>query len=312
MGLRERVERLMPTRRGPSLRLGLRNLYMVPTRFGFLWLGASLLLQVVAVQMQRNGPLLLSFLLLGLFLLTMHLTPLNLRGVELASGTPAAGHAGTALAYPLRLHCPGRCEGLELQLGKGPLQRLGPLEKGEHRLAPVWTAGQRGWQSPGPVRLQTTAPLGLFVCWTRWEPAAPQLVYPAQRAGPVRETSRPRASRSEPAAGSRRAEGAEGDEWHDLRPHRPEDGSTRLAWKLVAQGRGRYSKSFLAPAAAERLLAPDPALPLETALEHLSERIGRLHGLGETYGLQLPDQEIPPAAGAAQRDRCLAALALTR
>ncbi|MFN5697797.1 MAG: hypothetical protein ACK486_12310, partial [Cyanobacteriota bacterium] len=86
---------------------------------------------------------------------------------------------------------------------------------------------------------------------------------------------------------------------------------TRLAWKLVAQGRGNYSKSFRSPASEERLLAPDPALPLETALEHLSERIGRLHGLGETYGLLLPDREIPPASGAAQRDRCLAALAET-
>ena len=58
---------------GTQLRLGLRNLFILPTRFGLLWLAAAGLLQLVAIQMRSNGTLLLSFLLLGLMLLAMHL-----------------------------------------------------------------------------------------------------------------------------------------------------------------------------------------------------------------------------------------------
>ena len=85
-----------------------------------------------------------------------------------------------------------------------------------------------------------------------------------------------------------------------------------LAWKLVAQGRGHHAKQFVDPEAAAPLLAPDPAVPFEQALEHLSERIWRLHGQGARYGLALGGELIPAGAGTGQRDRCLAALATCR
>ena len=100
-----------------------------------------------------------------------------------------------------------------------------------------------------------------------------------------------------------------GEEWHDLRPHRPEDSPSRLAWALLAQGRGSYSKRFASPGEPPPLLAPDPSLPREQALEHLSERIWRLHGQGVPYGLSVGATAIPPDHGSAHRDRCLQALA---
>jgi uncharacterized protein (DUF58 family) len=87
-----------------------------------------------------------------------------------------------------------------------------------------------------------------------------------------------------------RREGSE--EWQDLRPHRPEDSPSRLAWSLVAQGRGSFSKRFVGPSESPPLLAPDPTLPFEQALEHLSERIWRLHGQGASYGLALRGERI--------------------
>jgi uncharacterized protein (DUF58 family) len=295
---------------GERLRLGLRNLYIVPTRFGWFWLAGLLLLQVVGIQLQSHGPLLLSFLMLGLLLLALHLTHFNLQGLELAAADPQPGHAHTGLAYPLRLHCPGRCEGLRLRFGREPLGPVLALAAGEHQLSVPWTPCRRGLQRPGLLRLQTTAPLGLFLCWSRWEPTVPQLVYPARRPGPV--LTLPQASADEPSATAPvdRQEGSE--EWRDLSPHRPEDGSSRVAWKLVAQGRGRYAKRFNDPSQHTPWLAADPAVPFERALEHLSEQIYRLHGRGASYGLVLGSERIPAGRGLAQRQRCLAALALCR
>lgn len=296
---------------GERLRLGLRNLYIVPTRFGWFWLAGLLLLQVVGIQLQSNGPLLLSFLMLGLFLLALHLTHFNLQGLELVVGTPQPGFAGLPLAYPLQLHCRSRCEGLRLGFDAGVMAAPQAFDRGDHSLSVPWQPQRRGLQQPGCLRLQTTAPLGLFICWTRWRPAVPQLVWPAPVAGPVRLLNE-----AEPLQAPAQAKGdalQEGSEdWRDLQPHRPEDGASRVAWKLLAQGRGSFSKRFAAPPEATPLLAPDPALPFEQALEHLSERIWRLHGQGGSFGLLLRGQRIPAGSGAAHRDRCLTALALCR
>jgi uncharacterized protein (DUF58 family) len=293
---------------GPRIRLGLRNLYILPTRFGWLWLGGVGMLQLVGIQLQRNGPLLLSFLMLGLFLLSLHLTHFNLQGLELACAEPPPGFAGVPLAYPLDLRSRGRCEGLQVGFEGGPLDPPRHLDPGQHALAVVWTPRQRGLQPPGCLRLQTTAPLGLFVCWSRWRPSVPQLVYPARRVGSVQRLTPPDREAGGLAPEGNRREGSE--EWHDLRPHRPEDSPSRLAWTLVAQGRGSFSKRFVGAGERAPLLAPDPSLPFEQALEHLSEQIWRLHGQGASYGLALRGQRIPPASGGAHRDRCLSALAL--
>ncbi|MEA5411466.1 hypothetical protein VB737_06790, partial [Synechococcus sp. BA-120 BA3] len=117
---------------GERVRLRMRNLYILPTRFGWLWLAGTVLLQVVGVQMQSNGTLLLSFLMLSLFLLTLHLTHFNLQGVELACGVPAPGFAGEPVPYPIRVRCPGRSEGVRLRLvGSAPGPALS-LAAGEH------------------------------------------------------------------------------------------------------------------------------------------------------------------------------------
>lgn len=295
---------------GDSLRLGLRNLYILPTRFGWAWLAGLLVLQVVGIQMQTNGPLLLSYLMLGLFLLALNLTHFNLQGLMLAVADPQPGFAGGSLLYPLRLRNRSRCEGLQLGFGGDPLLAVPVLPPGEHLLPVPWTPGGRGLQRPGCLRLQTTAPLGLFVCWSHWQPAVAQLVYPARIAGPVRRLNEPGTPlASLAAASSDRLEGCE--EWRELRPHRPEDGASRLVWKLLARGRGRYAKRFSDPGEPlPAVLALDPCLPLERGLEHLCECICRLHGQGQAYGLVLPDGTISAGSGPAQRHRSLAALAL--
>ena len=136
----------------------------------------------------------------------------------------------------------------------------------------------------------------------------PQLVIPAPRRGPVGQAQ----THAEPEEGARTSSRGEtgGDLWQDLQPHRPEDGARRLAWRLLAQGRGAHAKRFVAPLAEAPLLTPAAGIPLERALEHLSAAILRLHGEGASYGLVLGPTTIPPGRGPGHRDRCLEALAL--
>lgn len=295
---------------GDGLRLHLRNLYIVPTRFGGLWLAGAALLQVVGIQTQRNGPLLLSFLLLALLLLAMHLTHANLQGLELRCAAPAPGFADAPLSYPLLLHSDSWREGIELRLGDGPPSPPLRLRAGSNPLLLEWNCRRRGFQTPAALLIRSTAPLGLFVCWSRWQPPVPQLVIPARRRGPVALAASPL---PKPTAGPTAAASGEGiDHWHDLRPQRPEDSQSRLAWKALAQGRGRLTKQFQADAHQPPWLTLAAQVPHEQALEHLSAAVWQRSRAGERFGLLLPDQPIPPGQGKEHRERCLRALALCR
>jgi uncharacterized protein (DUF58 family) len=285
-----------------------------PTRFGGLWLAGAAILLLLGIQLQSNGPLLVGHLMLGLFLLALPLTRAHLQVLELRCGRPRPGFAGSELPYPLVVRCAGRCEGVRVALEGKVAVPLGTLPPGEHRIALRWRPRRRGLQRPGRVHLSTTAPLGMVRCRRRWDPEVPQLVYPERRVGPVRlltPGALPSGATPAAAAGPPGREETQGD-WRDLRPHRQGEAPGRLAWKLFAQGRGRHAKQFGDASGRAVLLAPDPDLPEEEALQHLSERIWRLHGQGARYGLRLRERWIPAGEGAAQRDRCLEALARCR
>jgi uncharacterized protein (DUF58 family) len=306
------AERFGRVQQGESLRLGLRNLYILPSRFGGLWLAGAGLLLVVGIQTQRNGPFLLGYLLLALLLLALHLTHFNLQGLELRCGQPRPGFAGETLLYPIHLRSTCPREAISLRLA-GPTSEGGSvplrLSAGSRTVGLTWSSTARGLQRPGPLLIRSSAPLGLFVCWSRWQPARTQLVYPARHPGPVAAA----AAAGSPPGTAEQDQGLEGsDHWHDLRPQRPQDSQSRLAWKVLAQGRGRLSKTFRDPAGVPLLLAPDPGVPRERALEHLSAAVWQRSQRGECFGLVLPAQSIPPGRGREHRERCLQALALSR
>ena len=305
-------DRLIRRHRRATHRLGLRTLYILPSGFGWLWLVSGGVLFILGVQGSSHGALLLAYLGLGLFLLAPYLTQFNLQGLELRCGSPAPGFAGEVLSYPVQAKSRDQrlALGARFRRSEGDLGWNGTLEPGQQWLAVPWRPSQRGLQTPGRLRLQSSAPLGLFVCWTLWDPPAPQLVYPARRPGPVVELDRPQTRERDQAPDGSDDQAGGSEHWRELTPHRPEEGLARLAWKQLARSGERYGKRFADPQPRPPLLAADPSLPREQALEHLSARIWQLAASGESYGLVLGDKTIPAAAGATQLDRCLAALAL--
>ena len=289
---------LMRRRQGLELRLGLRTLYVLPTRFGLLWLATAGLLYLVGLQMRSNGSLLLSFLLLGLMLLSMHLTHDNLQGLHLRCCEPEPSFAGQAAPYPLLIQSRHAKQRLELQFrGADPLV-LQRLPAGETAVDLPWPASERGWQTPGRLHIETTAPLGLFVCWSSWEPSRQQLIYPARRSGPVVVEHQ-----------DLQSDGLE--EWQDVKPHRPGERLALVDWTSLAKGRRLQSKQFADPSEQSLMLAAAPGLNREQALEHLAYCIWQMHQRGAIYGLRLAGQTIPPFDGVQHRDACLALLATT-
>lgn len=107
------------------------------------------------------------------------------------------------------------------------------------------------------------------------------------------------------------------DEWEGLRPWRRGDPLRWVAWKKVARqsenGRDDWiSRDFALPSGRRCWLEPartglsDP----EQILSRLCAWVLAAEAQGLDYGLRLGGLEITPGQGAAQRQRCLEALAL--
>lgn len=279
-----------------EIRLGLRSLYIVPSRFGLLWITASALLLLVAIQTSSNSTFLLAFLMLGLMLLAMFLTHDTLDGLTLRCGHPVPGFAAEISSFPLILETRLPRPPIRLRFRDGSQAASLQLSAGISTIALPWTPQCRGWQQPPQLQIETIAPLGLFICWTRWIPPQPQLIWPCCRSGPVGEKQT-----------SHSWNGLE--EWRDLRDVRDQERPAVVDWTGAAKGRPLQAKVFTDPTNQEWMLEPASGIPLDQALEHLTHRVLQLHQSGVRYGLRLRSKALAPDLGLRHRNACLEALA---
>ena len=298
------------SRRETCLHLGLRNLYIVPSPFGGLWLLSGAVLYVVGINSSSNGPVLLALLQLGLLLLSLFLTHLNLQGLELRCLEPSPSCSDEPAPLALLAITNQPRPSLKLRwltpMDRPQHQQLVHLPAGSTTLTVPWLPPHRGLQFPGRLLIHTTAPLGLFRCWAYWEPPLAVAIAPARRPGPVQEVEPPSIGPTR----TTRPDGSGSDDFAELAPLRPQDGLQRVDWKTLARGKGWYNKRFGADRSTEVWLTPATGLPLEQALEHLCERLCSGLAAGQRLGLLLPGSiAIAPGSGEAQRRRCLQALA---
>lgn len=296
----------------PTRRFSHRNLYIFSSRFGGLWCASAVVLYLMSIQTSSTTPLLLAYLMGGLMLLGLFLTHQNLAGLELRTLKQPIAFAGERGTIFLEAHSQHWHSSLKLRW-----RGMTDTDSTEWHLAPgithlelPWLAPGRGQQRPGELRLLTRAPLGLFRCWSGWNPDVLVTVAPARRPGPVQWLEAAAEPRQAPTHSLRqRQEG--GDSFEELRPWRKEQGAQRLDWKARARGRGDLSKTFSDEQIPALWCSPDPKLPLEQGLEHVCDQLCRMAAAGQAYGLVLPlGERISPGSGAAHLQRCLTALAL--
>ena len=291
------------------------NVYILPTRAGWMFAVTLLVLLLASINYQLNLGYVLTFLLAGSGVVSMHLTHGTLRGLTLHLRPVSAAFAGAPAVLDIVMTSPGAARfGIGLRL----------LDAAEATL--VWTdvpaGGQaaahmsfvpqlRGLQEVPTLSAETRFPLGLFRAWTVWRPEARLLVYPRP------ESNAPALPAARPISGGpTRSPNSEGGEIEGVRAYRRGDPMKLVAWKKAAQaletGAELVSRDTSVSArqelwldwAACGSLAPEERLSRLTAWTLASVRAGT------DYGLRLPCLELAPEGGEAQRRRCLEALAL--
>lgn len=309
--LLDRAERRLPAltrRRAPEplpILLHHRRVYVVPTRFGLLF-GLTLVAMLLgALNFNNNGALLLTFVVAGAALLSLHRTVANLRGIRLDSLQGAPVHAGDTLAVALNFSTTDGRPRSSVRIARDGVERIEDLPGEGAAIELQVAAPRRGWQALGRCTLSTEFPFGLFHAWSVVNPDPPLLVYP--RPEPA-SPSPPRMAANERGPELR----AEGEDWHGIRAYRAGDAPRLIAWKATARQDRLLVKEFAEPLAAEVTLSWHALarLPHEARISRLTRWVLDASAQNLAFRLVLPELSLGPARGTTHAARCLRELAI--
>jgi uncharacterized protein (DUF58 family) len=291
-----------------------RNIYIVPTRAGWAFAGMLLVMLLGAINYQLNLGYVLTFLLAGCALVSMHMTHATLKGLTLHCKPPQAGFAGEPTLIEIVVTNPGGTRhgiGIAFHDRSGAGRRHAWIEapaQGRVAAQLAIVPARRGWHAVPTLIAETRFPLGLFRAWTVWRPGTRALAWPRPETPPPALPAS-HVIRGE-AATARRVEGSE---LEGVRPWRRGDALRQIAWKKVARAGELVSRETSAQSSAElwldyaeaRAAGADP----EVRLERLAGWVIEADRRGQAYGLRLPGVDIEPGSGDAHRRTLLDALA---
>ena len=292
-----------------------RNVYILPTRAGLMFAATLLVLLLASINYQLNLGYVLTFLLAGSGLVSMHVTHNTLRALTLHLRPPAPVFAGEAALLEVVLTSPGRARyGIGLKLLEAETATLSWIDvpaMGQANAHLGFVPPRRGQHALPVLSVETRFPLGLFRAWSVWRPASQLLVYPA----PERPAAALPAARAQPG-GPLQGRAAEGGEVEGVRGYRRGDPLKMVYWKKAAKAlaSGGDLVSRDTSSAVQQQLWLDwqacGALPPEDRLSRLAAWVLVAQRAGAEYGLGLPGETIAADAGEAHKRHCLEVLAL--
>ncbi|MDR1162928.1 MAG: DUF58 domain-containing protein [Candidatus Accumulibacter sp.] len=287
-----------------------RRIYILPTRTGMLFVVVLILMLTGAINYNLSLGHALTFLLAGLFFVSIFHTVRNLLELRIVPGNAAPVFAGETAKFPVFLENPRpnvRCA-LALSIAPDDESTADVAASASASVAVSCAVSRRGVFLPGRMTLSSRYPLGFFRAWAYLTPDVSCLVYPR----PIRA---PLPKHSETFASDQWQGGKGQDDFTGLRQRQPNESFRRVAWKAAARDAERplLNKQFSGGGARELILdwtmtsaEPDA----EARLSILTGWILESEKQHIAYGLRLPECSFPPSHGARHRDACLKALAL--
>lgn len=295
--------------RSDTLTLTQRNVYILPTRAGFMLAATLLVLLVASINYQLNLGYLLTFLLAGSAIVSIQVSHGTLRGLSLSLQAPEARFAGGRTPLRITLNNSRKTPRYGIGLsrpGSGHWVWSDVPAQGSSTLELLLPSGQRGRHPMPTLTAETRFPLGIFRVWTLWRPAAQLLTYPQP------ETNPPPLPAGEPRSTGTAERRAPSGEFDGVRPYRRGDPLKVIVWKKAAKTDELVSRDSQQSQAVELWL--DLVLTgggaLEQRLSRLCAWVLEAEEAELDYGLRLPSLEVSPSHGEAHKRRCLEALAL--
>lgn len=291
-----------------EVRLHRKNIFILPTGPGLLYLCATALIFVTAINYVLSLAFGLAFLMVSLFILCILHTFRNLQHLNLRGIGAEPVFAGEDAAFIVLLSAPpeNAHEMLELRFPKAIWSQADVLNNESVRVKVYLPSQRRGMLNAPRLTVQTRFPLGLWRAWSNVDLAMSALVYPRPLAGPLPGLV------GGSTSGKSESVQVGVEDFHGLRAYQTGDSLKQIAWKSLARGQGLKVKQFVDSVDDQLVLDWEmfPGIDSEERLSRLCYWVLALSKQEIDYGLRLPGVEIGLGRGDVHRNRLLSALAL--
>jgi uncharacterized protein (DUF58 family) len=302
-----------------------RNIFILPTKFGFAFLFFVLLLILLGTNYQNNTILLLSYLLASLFITVMLHSFYNLSQLKLSSTEKHYIFAEQQAFLPITIKAEKSHFDLNIHYVKKsslPHKKL-KIEQcslGENKVLVPCSAKKRGVYNIGRVKIYSEYSLGFFITWSMLDFSHQLIVYPnpKQLRGNHDYLSNFEDNSDNKNVTQSATTGI--DDFSELKNHIVGESQARVAWKQLARGQGKLSKHYDDQQGTSKWLKliDMPSNNLETKLSYLCFLILEYSKNGTDFGLVLDSSysvtinktiKIAPSSGHQHQQHCLVALA---
>ena len=312
--IRRRIDNWFESHNPPSrgsILLHNRRLYILPTRFGYLFAMMLLFLFLAAINYQNSMAFVLTFMLTSLGIISLWHIHKNLLGVSVHMQIPRPVFCGEFCEFKFDVSHGNKSSRYAIgiqYLDLPPVYlKLGPEGSTEAKLK--IPTQHRGQFKPAGITVFTRYPTGLFHAWGWLKFDLPVLIYPRPTADVKLQQSM-----VEQYDGQTSTSTIEGDDFAGLREHREGESLRHISWKAYAQGKGLLTKTFQGQARPSLWIDWNQLAEasLEDKLSFMTALVLAAESEEQKYGLRLPGITIEQDYGSAHKHNCLQALATFR
>ncbi len=300
------VEARLPA--APEIQLKQKNIYILPTRYGWLMLLIIVLILIAATNYQNNMGYMAGFVLLSIGSLSTFYTYRNLRQLKIKMIKPKAVYAGESAT--LEIEVINQTQQYRASVGIGEtkvkMSLLDVPQQSSSQFTKTFLVTKRGWFEVPRMVISSVFPFGIFQVWSWFKTPYQILVYPKPIPAPINLSD----SNHGNEEGSNSVKGSE--DFYSVKEYQPGDPLKQVMWKAYARGRGMLSKEFEDKVGQQKIFSWQSVAHYEKelALSYLCHELIEANKKGIDFGLEMPDQKFDLANGDKHLYDCLTALAI--
>ena len=285
-----------------------RRIYIIPTRWGFLYATMLLALLIGSINYSLSLGYYVTFLLASLGNIAMLHTWRNLvhLQVEVLHAKPV--FAGDLAQVTLKIsdHKNRTRYNIAANFADNIITQDDIAANASQAFTLALATQKRGWLTLPRIALYTEFPLSLFHAWAYVDNPFQVLVY----AKPSDNNSLQPESIDAGAKGSSNFSKGD-DDFYGHKTYQLGDSPSRVDWKASSRGLGMLTKQYSGTGQSTLWLDWDATEgDAETRISLLSKWVIEANKANQTYGLKLPASRIEPSNSDAYYHQCLRALAL--
>jgi len=270
------------SKRSRSIKLGYKNLYVFPNKFGFYWIFSLILLFILGTNLEANLTIVISYLMSVILVVNLFLAHFNLHGLEIFAEPQEINFAESPIKYNLIF----KSKILRNKILLKFIQDNSPpliIQKIEGEMCRSINAREklRGVYYPEIIYGKSSAPMSLFNCWFYWKPEEKIIVAP-KSIPPINKSSE--TSKSQ---GKSTSKNGIGDEFSYLKNYRKGESKSSIDWKSFSKTNKLSTKEFMNSNSHIKLLKLNINYPIEKSLQFLCFEIRKEYKNGNFYSVDM-------------------------